>query len=65
MNADGAKMISDGDDSNPFPGRLGKREFSAITSPNSKSFGGQNTFVSVRNITDAGRTMKMDIAVNP
>jgi immune inhibitor A len=66
MNADGAaKLKADGDDTNPFPGKLRKREFTATTSPNSKSYAGQDTFVSVRNISDAGRTMRMNIAVKP
>ena len=66
MNADGATKLNwDGDATNPFPGELGKREFTATTSPNSKSYAGQDTFISVRNISDAGRTMKMDIMVKP
>ena len=66
MNADGAaKLNGDGDATNPFPGTLNKREFTATTVPNSKSYAGQDTFVSVRNISDAGRTMKMRISVKP
>ena len=66
MNADGAaKLRGDGDDTNPFPGTLDKRDFTATTLPNSKSYAGQDTFVSVRKISDAGRTMKMEIAVKP
>jgi immune inhibitor A len=66
MNADGASRLNgDGDDTNPFPGRLGKRNFTGSTFPNSRSYAGQDTFVAVRNISDAGRAMKMDIAVKP
>ena len=62
MNADGG-LIGDGNSANPFPGTEGKREFTANTLPNSKSFAGSDTFVSVRGISDAGRTMRCDIAV--
>ena len=66
MNADGAaKLSGDGDDTNPFPGTLDNRDFTATTLPNSKSYAGQDTFVSVRKISDASRTMKMEIAVKP
>ena len=64
MNADGAaKLNGDGDDTNPFPGKLDKREFTVSSHPNSRSYAGQDTFVSVRNISIAGRTMRMNIAV--
>ena len=66
MNADGAaKLNGVGDATNPFPGTLNKREFTATTLPNSKSYTGQDTFVTVRNISNAGRAMKMQISVKP
>jgi hypothetical protein len=66
MNASGAaKLQGDGDDTNPFPGQLGKREFLGATMPSSKSYSGQDTFVAVRDISDPGRAMKMNVAVKP
>lgn len=59
-----ALLRKDGDDSNPFPGSLHKREFSTATVPNSKSYSGQDTLVAVRDISDAGRAMKMHISVS-
>lgn len=65
MSADGqAKMKTRGDENNPFPGKLGKREFTGTSTPNSHSYAGQDTFVSVKNISDAGRAMKVSIAVS-
>ena len=60
------KIISGiGDASNPFPGTLGKRDFTPVTTPNSNSYAGQESWVYVRDISDAGPTMKMGIAVQP
>jgi immune inhibitor A len=66
MNADStAKLEINGDDMNSFPSKLRKREFTATTSPNSKSYAGQDTFVLVRNISGAGRTMRTNIMMKP
>jgi immune inhibitor A len=53
-----------GDANNPFPGNLKRRDFTSATIPNSKSYAGQDTFVSVTNISDPGRGMKMHISVS-
>lgn len=53
-----------GDSSNVFPGTTNKKEFSVATNPTSRSYAGQDTFVAVKNISGAGRTMRMDVSVS-
>ena len=74
MNASGRANIAEvGDQSNPFPGIVpgitpkgkGNRSFTATSTPNSKDFSGRDTFISVKNISDVGRTMRIDIALGP
>lgn len=65
MDASGQpQLVNQGDASNPFPGTLGNRSFAGTTAPNSHLFAGSDTAIAVNNISDAGRTMKMDISVN-
>jgi immune inhibitor A len=51
------------DSEDPFPGRTANRNFSALTSPNSDSYSGTGTSVSVVNISNSGATMTADITV--
>lgn len=61
MSASGTTIVAKdarGSNQDPFPGTLGKREFT-----NSKTFAGLDTFIKVQNISDAGERMKMSIIV--
>lgn len=67
MQADGKKHLeggkNQGDDADPFPGKLKKTEFSAATIPGSNSYGGMNTSVSVKNIKLTAGKIKADLNV--
>jgi immune inhibitor A len=52
-----------GDASDPYPGSLDFRAFANSTTPNSKGYAGANTYVGVRNISDAADTMTADFSV--
>lgn len=66
IDAGGKQWLSgDGDATNAFPGTLKNRDFTASTTPNSKSYALRDTFVAVRNISDAGKEMRMSISVVP
>ncbi|KAK3313984.1 peptidase, M6 family [Apodospora peruviana] len=47
----------------PFPGVKGNRSFTAKSTPNSRAYNGEDTFVSLTNISDAGQTMRVDLNV--
>ncbi len=55
--------IDYGDTGDPYPGSTVNRTFSAASSPNSNSYAGTGTQVSVVNISNSGVTMTADIAV--
>ncbi|KAE8160205.1 M6 metalloprotease [Aspergillus tamarii] len=52
-----------GDPGDPYPGTTNNRSFTNTSNPNSQSYSGRATRVSVTNISDAGATMTMDINV--
>ena len=65
-SADGVDKIpirTGGNAANPFPGTMKNRNFTGTTVPNSNSFAGDSTFVSVKEISDAGESMKMTIGL--
>jgi immune inhibitor A len=52
-----------GDSGDPFPGAAAKTAFNATTTPNSKSYAGVNTCVSVTAISASGPTMAATLGV--
>ncbi|KAK3217228.1 hypothetical protein GRF29_1g2317844 [Pseudopithomyces chartarum] len=69
MQADGLqeleRKIDFGDAGDPFPGTTNKSTFNAISRPNSKSYNGQDTSVSITNIPASAQEMTFNIAVAP
>ncbi|KAK3616581.1 hypothetical protein LTR22_027018 [Elasticomyces elasticus] len=68
MQADGLnqlkiKIAGRGDPGDPFPGSAHNTSFSATSNPNSKSYGGADTLVSITNVSEASDDMTMDITV--
>ena len=65
VQADGLEQLkfSFGDAGDPFPGTFDKKVFNATSTPNSKAYSGQDTFVSIRNIPSASPSMTLDITV--
>ncbi len=67
MQADGRRELENGtnrgDASDPFPGAAKKKKFDNTTNPNSRSYGGVPSKVSVKNITVKGGVVKADISV--
>lgn len=67
MQADGLDQLKQnfgrGDDGDGYPGGTDNRKFSSLTNLNSKSYGGDDTFVSVTNIPISSPTMTFDITV--
>ncbi|KAF2201430.1 M6 metalloprotease [Delitschia confertaspora ATCC 74209] len=68
VQADGlaelASRISDaGDAGDVFPGVANNTTFNSISNPNSKSYSGAETYVSITNITAASEYMTFDITV--
>jgi immune inhibitor A len=53
-----------GDTGDPYPGASNNHEFSPSSTPNSNSYAGQSTCVSVTNISAAGATMSATVAVH-
>jgi len=58
------KKISKGNASDPFPGSGSFIEFSSLTTPNSNNYNGENTYVSIENISASGSTMTADFMVS-
>ncbi|KIW54983.1 hypothetical protein PV05_07303 [Exophiala xenobiotica] len=52
-----------GDAGDPYPGTSNNSSFGAFTNPNSRTYRGRDSFVSIRNISAPSQTMTMDIAV--
>lgn len=52
-----------GDGADPFPGSGSVTAFNAVSTPNSNSYAGANTFVAVNNISASGPTMQADLIV--
>lgn len=67
MQADGAKDLENnanrGDGGDPFPGASGNASFTNSSTPNSKSYAGSNTFVSVTGIPASGGSMTVHLTV--
>lgn len=67
MQADGQRDLeldrNRGDDGDPFPGTAGAKTFSVASTPNSKSYAGQDTCVAVRAISASGPTMTAKVSV--
>lgn len=66
MQADGLDELKKGgfsDDADVYPGRTDNRKFDSMTNPNSKSYAGADTYVSVTNIPPSSTTMTFDITV--
>lgn len=68
MQADGLNQLATsdagrGDDGDPFPGRTTNTEFTPTSEPNSDSYSGLPSTVSVSNISPASRRMNMQITV--
>jgi len=57
------KNIGYADNADPFPGSTVNRNFSGITSPNSNSYSGTGTSVSLVSISNSGAIMTADITV--
>jgi immune inhibitor A len=67
VQADGQRQlelnVNRGDAGDPYPGTSGNTAFSSTTTPNSKSYGGVNTCVSVTSISPAGPSMTARLTV--
>jgi len=67
MQADGQRDMeldnNRGDAGDPYPGNAGNTSFNATSTPNSKSYAGQDTCVSVVGISASGATMTATAAV--
>jgi len=57
------KNVDSGDSGDPYPGSTLNRAFSPLSTPNSNSYAGTGTLVSVVNISNSGVEMTADIAV--
>ncbi len=55
--------IDQGDSGDPFPGSTDNRTFNDISTPNSNSYAGDPTNVSITNISNSLSTMTADIAI--
>ena len=58
------KRISKGNHGDPFPGNGAVTEFTPFTTPNSNSYNGDNTYVSIENISASESTMTADFQVS-
>ncbi|EPS31095.1 hypothetical protein POX_h09394 [Penicillium oxalicum] len=67
MQADALNQLATragrGDPGDPFPGSTGNKSFTFISNPSSRSYAGQDSKVSIMNISAPAPTMTMDIAV--
>ncbi|MEW5923869.1 MAG: M6 family metalloprotease domain-containing protein [Candidatus Zixiibacteriota bacterium] len=58
------KYINSGDTGDPFPGTSAKTTFSPMSTPNSLSYAGENTYVVVDNISSSSSVMTADLQVS-
>lgn len=69
VQADGLKQLESGanpgDAADTWPGSKNKKNFTAATNPSSKSYGGLDTSVAVKNISLASGKIKADLFVKP
>ena len=67
LQADGLKQLesatNQGDAADVFPGSANKKSITKSTTPNTLSYGGVDTFVSLKRISASAATMSADIAV--
>jgi len=56
---------NDGDAGDPFPGTSNVRSITASTAPDTRSYAGADTQVSILSISNSGTTMTADLAVAP
>jgi immune inhibitor A len=54
-----------GDDGDPYPGSASNTELTGATSPNTRSYAGLDTSVSIRNISASSAVITADLAVAP
>ncbi|KAJ4289650.1 hypothetical protein N0V90_010979 [Kalmusia sp. IMI 367209] len=59
------KKIDFGDAGDPFPGTTKKVTFNATSTPNSKSYNGKDTFVTITKIPTSSASMTFNITVKP
>lgn len=52
-----------GDAGDPYPGSAHNTSFGAFTSPNSRTYAGRDSRVSIRNISAPSQTMTMDVTI--
>jgi len=68
MQADGKRQLelsqNRGDNGDPYPGTSGNTSFNATSTPNSKSYGGQDTSVSISAISVSGAVMTATVGVS-
>jgi hypothetical protein len=60
-NLDSPSGRADGGD--PFPGSSNAHSFTSLTSPNSNSYNGQSSGVSLTNIAEAGGVVTLDVTI--
>lgn len=74
MQADGKNNLggnprssraNQGDTGDPFPGSKNVTTFNSHTNPSSKSYAGQDTNVTITEISPSGPTMTMKVTVKP
>ena len=58
------KKNSAGDIGDPYPGLTANTAFTAVSSPNSESYGASSTFVAITNISSSAPAMTADFAVS-
>lgn len=63
LNQLGIKIAGRGDTGDPFPGSSINTSFTATSNPNSKSYTGKDTFVSITNISRPSQNMTMNVGV--
>jgi immune inhibitor A len=67
VQADGLRElergVSRGDAGDPYPGNTKNRAFARNTTPNSRSYGGRDTYVAITNIGDSASTITVNFAV--
>ncbi len=68
MQADGARNLENnanrGDGGDPFPGTAGNTSFTNSSTPNSQSYAGSNTYVSVTGIPASAASMTVHVTVS-
>lgn len=59
------QYINSGDDGDPYPGSINNRTYDNNSTPDSKDYDFNNTWVAVRNISDVAPVMTADLYVTP